>query len=348
MIHGIDVSYAQCGALRKDGTRPNRIDWPAAHADGVAFAIIRATYGTRTDSGWRAQREAAAKVDGLQLGAYHCLSPASVVSPRAQADAFVAAIGDTDGYLLMLDVERVCAGRGSDVRAFAERLAELRPTHPLLLYAPAWWWAIIDNPKAADLGPLVQSHYVGVADEDAAYPWRLLWRRVPTGWWSVTHGGWTRASLLQFTSNAKVDGYPNRVDAMAFDGTREQLASLARDTLEVGMKLTNITAAIGTAQLTKPWGVWPVATDIKTDELPAGTILATVGRCTYHGDKPGFLVSYQGELCILPAGAEVGLTWTPRPFSNAETLAIREAEYARLQSTAAATIAWPAPPRETP
>lgn len=340
-IFGVDVSYAQTA-----------LDWRAVHADGIDFAIIRATYGTRVDSKWERHRDAAAAVPGLLLGAYHCLSPASVVSPRAQAEAFVAAVGDTDGYLLMLDVESVCAGRESDVRAFASRLAELRPEHPLLLYAPAWYWPRIGNPDTHDLGPLVQSHYVSVPDAGSAYPYRLLYSRVPGRWWTVSHGGWSVATILQYTSSGKVDGYSKRLDVNACLLDLPQLAKLARDhpLEDTAMDVRHVAAAIGTATLTKDYALWIAETDTRTDPLPTGTIVPTTASCTYHHSEdhpegfPGYLAPWgaDGALHVVPAGV---VTWTARALSAGETMAVRQAEYARVTGGSSATIEFVDPPR---
>ncbi len=346
-IFGVDVSYAQCGPAGADGLRPNRIDWSAALEDGIRFAIIRATYGTKVDSGWAAQRRAAAKVDGLQLGAYHCLSPASVVSPAAQADAFVAAVGDTDGYLLMLDVEKVCAGRGPDVRAFAARLAELRPEHPLLMYAPDWWWARIGDPQVDHLGPLVASWYVGVADPDAAYPYRLLYKRVPLNQWAASHGGWTSATFLQYTSNGKIGGYPKRVDVDAFRGTQAELEALGRDHPEVPMQLNDCHALTGRATVDVDWRAWRVSDD-KPVPVKAGQAFDVLGDCRYHASSSapdgflGYLVRNgpAGELHVLPS-KDVS-TFVPLPADPAVLTATRQAEYDRV--VAASKITPPARP----
>ena len=51
--------------------------------------------------------------------------------------------------------------------------------------------------------------------------------RVQKRWWRAKHGGWTRATILQFTSHGKVSGYPRRIDINAFRGTTAELAAPA-------------------------------------------------------------------------------------------------------------------------
>jgi len=51
--------------------------------------------------------------------------------------------------------------------------------------------------------------------------------RVRKRWWRANHGGWTHATILQFTSHGKVNGYPRRIDVNAFRGTLQELAALA-------------------------------------------------------------------------------------------------------------------------
>ena len=88
-MNGIDVSYAQ-----------GRVDWAGAAAEGVQFAMIKASQGRLladpdggpfTDSCFvRNVREATAA--GIPVGVYHYLCASSVAEAEAEADYFLAAI----------------------------------------------------------------------------------------------------------------------------------------------------------------------------------------------------------------------------------------------------------------
>lgn len=337
-LYGVDVSYHQ-GA----------IDWPKVAADGMTFSVARASIGTQPDIEYVA-KTAGAKRAGLIVGAYHYLYADTLVDVAAQCDAFLRATGPLDGMIAMLDIERPenDAPREADIRAWVRRFRETYPTHPLLLYAPAWRWPALGNPNVAGLGPLWASHYVSVPDAGAAYPWRQLAARVPASFWTARHGGWSRATILQFTSSGKVNGYPHRLDVNAFEGDRSDLLALTRNEEVSAMRLQDVKPAMGRATLTKPWALWTVATDRQTAERPVGTAYEYVASCTYHhgedrpGGYPGLLVwvGPDRELAVLPSGVEVALTIAPTPVPASVILATRQAEWERVKAgtTAAATL----------
>ncbi len=95
LAKGIDVSGAQ-GA----------IDWAAARAGGVEFAILKATAGnTITDSRFH-ENVKGAKAAGVPIGAYHFFYGTNEAQTRAEAQYFLNAIkGYTFEYPLAIDVE---------------------------------------------------------------------------------------------------------------------------------------------------------------------------------------------------------------------------------------------------
>jgi len=102
-----------------------------------------------------------------------------------------------------------------------------------VIYGPAWYWnGTIGNPHAADLGPLHASRYVPVTKDAAGKPVRMTpteaFAKVPAAWWKASHGGWTEATILQFTSTGRVDGYGGRIDLNAYRGSVDGLAALTR------------------------------------------------------------------------------------------------------------------------
>jgi lysozyme len=223
-IFGVDVSRHQ-GA---------NLNWARIRGSGIDFMLARASLATTPDERYRDNHRGAKEAGIPVLGAYHFLYPAKVVSPAEQARLFVQRIGDPEGLLTMLDIERDNANKPKiqDVREFAAAFRDLTNGHPLLLYAPAWYWPRIGNPAASDLGLLVASRYVPVDRNAMGNGIRMTpavaFERVKRRWWRASHGGWTRATILQFTSHGKVGGYPRRIDLNAFRGTAAELAQLAR------------------------------------------------------------------------------------------------------------------------
>ncbi len=227
-IFGVDVSKHQGSDL----------DWPKIKGSGIDFMIGRASLATTPDPMY-ATNLASARAAGIPVvGAYHFLYPADVVSPVEQAQLFVQQIGHADGLLTVLDVEKDRSPGGTvhepgigEVRAFATEFARLSGSHLLILYAPAWYWTgTIGNPPAASLGPLHASRYVPVAKDAAGASIRMTpqeaFAKVPIAWWKASHGGWTKATILQFTSSGKVAGYGGPIDVNAFQGSLDDLVML--------------------------------------------------------------------------------------------------------------------------
>jgi lysozyme len=223
VIFGIDVSKHQGPGL----------DWPRIRASGIDFMIARASLATTPDPEFRANRARARQAGIPVVGAYHFLYPASVVSPAQQARLFLERVGDPTGQLTMLDIERDgrAKPRFDDLAAFAAEFAERTDGHPLLLYAPGWYWRQIGNPAAAHLGPLVASRYVPVERTPGGRRIKMTgpeaFAKVPGHWFRASHGGWTKATILQFTSSGKVPAHRGFIDFNVFRGTVAQLAALA-------------------------------------------------------------------------------------------------------------------------
>ena len=228
-IFGVDVS-------RHQGTG---IDWAKVRASGIDFMIARASLATTPDATYRDNARRARLAGIPVVGAYHFLYPASVVSPVEQARLFVKRIQNADGILTMLDVEKdrspttgqVFIPTISDARAFAKEFKKLTRNHTLIMYAPGWYWTgHIGNPPASDLGPLCASRFVPVAKDADGDPIRMTpkqaFAKVPPKFWKAKHGGWSKATILQFTSTGKVGGHGGRIDIDAFDGTLPKLKVL--------------------------------------------------------------------------------------------------------------------------
>lgn len=202
MIFGIDVSSYQQG-----------IDMRRARAEGVEFCIAKVTEGTSYRSpAWPAQRDQA-RAAGMLLAGYHYCRTGN---PAGEAAACKAWLGDIS-IPVMLDWEQ---GSGNIANLIvtlnAFRTAGLRV---VLGYLPRWYW---QQTGGGDLRPL------GVALVSSRYPSAALgvpaqiYRYVTQDTWSG-YGG-LNPTILQFTDRATVAGV--QVDANAFLGTRDQLATL--------------------------------------------------------------------------------------------------------------------------
>ncbi|HEY4189044.1 MAG TPA: glycoside hydrolase family 25 protein [Candidatus Limnocylindrales bacterium] len=222
-IFGVDVSHHQ----------GSNLDWDRIRDSGIDFMFARASLATTPDEEYRGNLKRARQAGIPVLGAYHFLYPATVVSPAEQARLFVERTGDTTGLMTMLDVERDNHHKPHipAIREFAEEFAHLTHGHPLLMYAPAWYWGIIGNPDASDLGALVASRYVHVDRNVRKHGIRMTpedaFARTTKRFWHADHGGWKHATILQFTSFGRVKGHRGRIDVNAFRGTVQELAGLA-------------------------------------------------------------------------------------------------------------------------
>lgn len=116
LLRGVDVSYYQ-----------KNIDWSAAAADGVEFAIIRAayrTYGTGVlyrDSYFDANMRGA-KAAGVKVGAYIFSQAITVEEAVAEADYLLSLVEGYDVDLpLVFDFEYISGGRLT--RSLGKRLS---------------------------------------------------------------------------------------------------------------------------------------------------------------------------------------------------------------------------------
>lgn len=212
-IFGIDVSKWQ-----------TTIDWSRVARSGIKFAIARASIGTVTDAYYAANARGM-RANGIIPGAYHFLEPARVVSPEAQADKFMSLIGNPEGMLVVLDVEKDGANYPAitDVERWVARFRAKYPKHPLLIYTGKWYWAgssyPIKNANGSRFGKLWHSHYVSATGSSPA----TLYQSVTSGMWDPDYGGWPEATFLQFSSSSVVGGVTGRCDANAFRGSLDEL-----------------------------------------------------------------------------------------------------------------------------
>jgi GH25 family lysozyme M1 (1,4-beta-N-acetylmuramidase) len=208
---GIDVSRWQHGTS---------IKWEKVRADGVTFAFIKATEGSNYVNEFFAGDWAGTRRNGIYRGAYHFARP-SAGSAARQARYFVSHAGtfgvagdlppvldlESDGGLGVTALKRW-------TRTWLTTVRELTGRTPIIYTGPSFWESQMGNTTAFRSYPLWIAHY------STSSP------RVP--------GGWSRWTFWQKSQTGRVDGISGAVDINRFNGTRQQLATLAQAKLSDG------------------------------------------------------------------------------------------------------------------
>lgn len=200
---GIDISHHQDISL----------DLARCRREGIQFVFLKATEGASFVDPDFAANLAEARAAGMLVAAYH------YVRSNAGAESQVSNILRVvpRDVPVILDVEANSGGMIL-LRDLVSTLSVNRRRVPLL-YLPRWCWQQLGRPSLAGLPPLWSSRYpdnvIGsLADE---------WADAPTSYWDG-YGG-LPVAVLQFTSSARIAGHAP-LDANAYRGTREQLATL--------------------------------------------------------------------------------------------------------------------------
>lgn len=248
MLYGVDVHARYQAGL----------DIALLARQGYSFLATKATEGLGVVSvegftaaqfttrmlTWVAQTRDAGMIPGL----YHYLR---AQDGAAQCDAFMRIVeraGGPDGMLIQLDNE-ADAGWVS-TQQWAARWERLTGGHPWLMYTGSWWWGPRGWPGATLTPHLWHSHYLSadadtIPDDPAAFA-----ARIPASWWTPGYGGWTRATILQFTSRGDAGSLGNNMDLNATHLTREQLLTLTRpgDTMPTAEEIKSAILADGGVQ----------------------------------------------------------------------------------------------------
>jgi hypothetical protein len=188
-----------------------------AVSEGYAGVWMKATEGASFRDGKFDRFAEQTLASGAVPGAYHYLRAGS---GREQCDAFYRRIrdhGGPRGWLVACDNEADASL--STTREFFARWRELAGDHPMFMYTGAWWWGPRGWDGSALTPYLWASRYVrgsGMGQD--------LYTKVPVSWWRPGYGGWSTATVLQFTSTATVAG--QSVDVSAFRGSVDDLRRL--------------------------------------------------------------------------------------------------------------------------
>jgi GH25 family lysozyme M1 (1,4-beta-N-acetylmuramidase) len=215
-VYGVDVSHHQ-GA----------IDWHAVKADGIGFAILKATEGQSYDwESWYSANVHGALAAGLLVGSYLFMHDQDGVK---QADYYVARVRayGAAGQGQALDVE---TAPGPDYPTAAETDAAAKRVKallwlPIISYSGYWYWAgILGNPPMpASVDYYWDSRYVA---NGTVRRWRTIVDEVPASWFASTRTGGRAPRIVQVNSNALVNGISTPVDLDVFPGTIDELRAL--------------------------------------------------------------------------------------------------------------------------
>jgi lysozyme len=196
-IPGIDISHFQ-------GT----IDWSQVAQAGKMFAFVKATQGlTYVDPQFHANW-AGVKAAGLLRGAYHFYQPGD--DPRQQAEFFLQTVELGPGDLPpALDVE-ISNGQsaGEIVQGVQEWLSAVQQALGVtpLLYTDRTFWNTLGAKGFGD-------YPLWVAEYGVTLP--------------VLPAGWTSWAFWQFSEAGTVPGVTGSTDLDLFQGSLEDLRTLA-------------------------------------------------------------------------------------------------------------------------
>ncbi len=198
MLNGVDISEHQ-----------RSIDY-AELAQGVDFAMVRASYGnTRVDfMGW--EHRTVLRDRGVPIGHYHYAMPMESSGPE-QARLFLDSIGwAIQGEPLALDVEEDAIGLPFWADMFARIILNVTGRPPLLYVNPDFL-SRYDFSALQRLGcPLWVASW-GIPPDDFRAP-----------------PPWNRAVMHQHSSTGRIAGYHGNLDLDTFDGEVADFLNLGR------------------------------------------------------------------------------------------------------------------------
>lgn len=205
-VFGVDISNHQAG-----------ISIEQIAAEGYQYAICKASQGTYFRDGWFDGWIPRIRAAGMTPGAYHWLENGDGGTQAKILYGRLVDHGGPSGFLVACDNEDNADWATTD--AFVQEWAQVSGGHPLLMYSGRWWWAPRGWNGAAWTPHLWLSRYVAGSGYGSA-----LYGDVADSWWSPGFGGWGEATVLQFSSSARVAGYS--IDVNAFRGAVDDLRAL--------------------------------------------------------------------------------------------------------------------------
>ena len=202
-LSGVDASSLQ---------NPLCTDWRAIGRAGNVFAFLRASEGFTPDSAYVRHRDAA-RAAGLLTGAYSFWRPRH--SPEVLVDTFFSVTGDDPWSLPpVLDLESEDKADTLPPAALLDHvshgleLMEARSgSRPIVYVGPGF--ADKHLPPNHDLG-------------SKASLWLAAYLPKP-----LLPKGWTEYLFWQWSGSARVPGYAGKADVSRYEGTLDELNSLA-------------------------------------------------------------------------------------------------------------------------
>lgn len=275
-VKGMDVSYYE-----------ESIDWNTVRANGIEFAIIRATDGLQFPDPKFPAYWAGAKAAGVIRGAYQFFRPAQ--DPIAQANLLLSRMGPPQPGDLppVLDVE-VSGGLtpaevAAAVRAWVDHVAQEIGRQPII-YAGLYSWHDLTGNTDVTTSPLWVAQYTAAPCPNIPSPW-------------------TRWLMWQHSSTGSVPGIPgSMLDINLFNGTRRDLVAFTN-----GGPCGDHVCSGGETTEACP-----------QDCLPCGTIPASGGEID-DGDAC-FLAGGPGKYLrhVTSSGERSDLIWTHATASSGE------------------------------
>jgi hypothetical protein len=216
--------------------------WAKAHGLGKAYAIARLVgENGEIDPDYKSNVAGAAKA-GLVPGGYQFIARGT---SAAHCKIFIDAMGDPTGKLVMVDVETPTEHKrplADDVTAWFEEYRRQVPSHPIILYSRANYWASIGNPRVTDANTvLMTSGYPG----GSAYPGDN------GGFWEDRYGG-LKPKFWQYAGTTDLQ-LGAGVDLSAYKGTIDELWRLAGKERIVAAPITDETAMLVTTAEDSSW-----------------------------------------------------------------------------------------------
>ena len=283
---GIDVSHWQ-----------GPIDWSAVAADGIDFAILKATESIDyTDTRFKENRTNA-QLAGVTVGMYHVASPsASTDDARAEADRFLRIAKPNVGNVIpTLDIEIANVPSGMKpsvleawVRAWLNRVTSKLGVRPMIYGSQHMFEDLLGNSTwFADHGfPLW-----------FAWPRKNLPNVLPANDWQGQ--GWT---FWQWTWTGKIAGIGGDVDRDRFAGPDLRTATIASVNAQPGI---GGAIADGSGRLSCADGLTCSALYSPTDTVqltatpdPGYAFVSWGGACASFGSNPTCSVTALGAKAV--------------------------------------------------
>ena len=262
-LFGIDVSKWQ-----------GQIDWAAVAADGVHYAIIRATHGTSIIDEWFDYNWEQAHAHGIIAGVYQYFEPAE--DPIMQADIMLEMMGPLQPGDLppVIDVESATnstpAQTAAAVGAWIEHVEAATGVKPIIYTGRYFWQDNVGTDAFADY-PLWIAHYTTQCPN------------IPDQW-----NDWV---FHQYSSSGSVAGISGAVDTNNFNGTLDDLMALTVQDVGVagGVDGSSCTAIEGWA-LPPGGGTAQVEIDFGVATIVVDATLPQASACDDVGCEHGFSV----------------------------------------------------------